>query len=133
MLDHPKVARLTCGECAAFMRDANWDLEIGRDGKPIPRLNVPTPCSSCPRGSPEREAETTITTKNLKAYRFALEMRATNSVLLTGTMAQGRPIAPVTLSILRIVDGIVRDSETQRVAEACSMGAATLVSSLFKK
>ena len=100
MLDHPKVARLTCEECAAFMRDADWELEIGRDGKPIPRLNVPTPCSTCPRGSPEREAETTITTKNLRAYRFALEVRATHGALIAGAMGLPCAIVPVSKTLL---------------------------------
>ena len=104
---------------------------IGRDGKPVPRLNVPTPCSTCPRKSPDNEAATTLTPKNIRAFEFALENRATGGALVLGQVVAGRKIPPITLAVLSTVDQVLRQHETDKIASACSLGTLTAMSSML--
>jgi hypothetical protein len=101
-----------------------WELKKDRAGNLIPRLNLPTPCSSCPRESPAKEAETTITEHNIRAYLFCANQRATHSTMLAWWMNRtGREPDEVTKRILRTVDQVLRDHELSQTMQACSLGA----------
>lgn len=91
------------------MHDEDWDIvNLPGTETPEPRPpKVPTPCESCPRKSPEREAETTLTEQNWKAYEWYLQVRATNGACLVGRQKTD----PLALRILAIIDGIVRGYE----------------------
>jgi hypothetical protein len=105
------------------MVDAEWNVKKDKAGKPIPRLNLPTPCSSCPRESPAREAETTITEKNIQAYLFWADLRATNHTLLSWWMNKAdRQPDDLTKRILRTIDQVMRDHELSQTLQACSLG-----------
>lgn len=99
------------------MYDEHGKQEIGRDGKPIPRLNVPTPCSSCPRGSPEREAETTLSEKNWKAYTWFLQVRATHGRCIYGR----RQTDELSNYLLTICDSVVRDHELSTMLQVAEL------------
>lgn len=92
-----------------------WEKVIGRDGKPIPRpANLGTPCESCPRKSPDREAETTLTEQNWKAYAYFLEVRATCGGCLEGRAKTD----PLSRKLLRICDGIQREDDERKQTQA---------------
>ena len=111
------------------MYDAEWQLKKNRvTGEPVPRLNVPTPCSTCPRGSPENEAETKLTDKNWKAVEFVQLVRATS-----GAIVWGKQLDEVTGTILATVDGELRRMERQQLSDACAMGVVTAMSGLLGK
>lgn len=119
---------LTCATCKANMIDIEtWEVKKDRAGKPIPRpANLPTPCSSCPRESPAREQETTLLDKNIQAYLFWADQRATNSTMLTWWMNQrGQLPDALTKRILRTIDQVMRDHQLSQTLQACSLGMIT--------
>jgi hypothetical protein len=88
------------------------------------RLGGPTPCDTCPRQSPEREAETTLSEKNWRAYQFYLSVRATYGARLVGRQKTDRLLC----RILGLIDSIVRDFELGVQVDASLAGAAAAVS-----
>ncbi len=88
------------------MFDDKFQLKLGRNGEPIPRLNLPTPCSSCPREKPENEEATTLTLKNHRAFGYYLKTRAS-----FGKYLEGKPFDELNAKVLQICDAVVRDHE----------------------
>lgn len=102
-----------------------WEFEKQRGtGNRDPRPpGFPTPCGSCPRESPAREAETTISEKNIRAYLFWADQQATHSTMLTWWMNKtGRQPDELTKRILRTIDQVIRDYELTQTLQACSIG-----------
>ncbi len=52
------------------MYDEKTGKRIQRGGRPVPRGKSPTPCWSCPKGSPEQETERTLSGKNWAAWWY---------------------------------------------------------------
>ena len=82
------------------------ELREDRQGRPIPRLNLPTPCSSCPRDKPENEEATTLTPKNYLALGYYLKVRAS-----FGKYLDGKPFDELSAKVLQICDAVVRNHE----------------------
>jgi len=84
-----------------------WKIAEKR-GKPIPRMpGDPTPCESCPRGSPEREVETTLSEANWKAYERYLEGREMNWVCVS----EREKVDALHKKVMRICGGVQREHE----------------------
>jgi hypothetical protein len=98
-----------------------------RNGKPVPRPpNMPTPCSSCPRECPEREAETTLSDKNVKAYLFAMRNDGMHGQLVAGWIAIARRLPDdVTQAILSIVAEVKHDVERSQMLRALTLSVAS--------
>jgi hypothetical protein len=124
MLEHPKVASRTCRDCQTYRYTADGDVEIGRNSLPVLRMpGDPTPCDTCPRKSPTREEETTLTERNWKAYAWYLEVRAMYGAGLVGAQRTD----PLARRVLRTIDVIVRDYELSvQVNSMASMMAAVM-------
>lgn len=107
------------------MISPEWEFEKNRatgDRDPRPP-GFPTPCGSCPRESPAREVETTISRKNIRAYLFWQEVRESNGAALSIWAAlAGRQPDRLTYRILQIVGSVVRDHELTAQLEATSLG-----------
>lgn len=102
-----------------------WEFQVQRGtGNRDPRPpGFPTPCGSCPRESPAREAETTIKEKNVRAFLFWQEVRESNGAALTIWAAlAGRQPDRLTYRVLQIVGAVVRDHELSVQLEATSLG-----------
>ncbi|QDU76436.1 hypothetical protein Pan97_34850 [Bremerella volcania] len=75
--EHPGAASIDCDDCAKWI----YDLETGQKAtvrvgperkeefQPRPS-GVPTPCSTCPKKSPENAKECTLSRKNYRTYQF---------------------------------------------------------------
>jgi len=87
----------------------------------------PTPCSTCPRGSPTREEETTLSDRNWKAYARYLEVDATKGMCLVGAQRTD----PLALRVMRTIHVIVQDckaaAHTNAIVEAIAASAGLRV------
>lgn len=103
----------------------DWEFQIQRGtGNRDPRPpGFPTPCGSCPRESPARETETTISEKNVRAFLFWQEVRESKGAALTIWSAlAGRQPDRLTYRILQTVGQVVRDHDFAMQLEATSLG-----------
>jgi hypothetical protein len=104
-------------------------VKTGRDGEPIlrnppgTRKPMPTPCRTCPRESPEREAETTLSKKNWAAYETFLRVRATHGAYLHGPRATDE----LTAELLSLIDAVVRDHEMSMAMQASNVGSLRMI------
>lgn len=122
MLAHP--ATPSCDSCKSWLYDTKtgeWTRD--RRGQRVPRLNVPVPCESCPRKAPEREAETTLSEKNCRAYVFALEVRAMGAECLSERQRRD----PLTRRIVTIVDMVVSEHRHGELIQAVQMSQLALL------
>lgn len=78
-----------------------------------------TPCESCPRGSPEREAETTLTKENWRAYEWWQEVQATFGACLT----EAAKADPLSRKVLALIGETVKRYERKEMMEAMSPAA----------
>jgi hypothetical protein len=90
LLHHPEVATRKCSACALFMFCTKTGEGKNAEGKPAvvgemlfnrgqpwkrPKT-VPTPCSTCPKGSPEEAWKVELSERNQKAVELYLMMRS---------------------------------------------------------
>lgn len=126
MLEHPKVATRTCLSCQTHRYTDDGEIEIGRNGLPVLRMpGDPTPCDTCPRKSPTREEETTLTERNWKAYAWYLEVRFFGGASLVGAQRTD----PLARRVLRTIDVIVRDYELAMPVNAMTSLMAAMAGS----
>lgn len=78
-----------------------------------------TPCEVCPRKSPEREAETTLTKENWRAFEWWQEVRATCGACLDGAAKQD----PLSRKVLALIDATVRGHERAELLQHLSVAA----------
>ncbi len=114
----------SCADCQAWLYDIKTgEWTEGRDGKRVPRLNLPTPCESCPRKAPQFEADTTLSEQNWKAYGLFLEVRAMTAVCLSDRQRRD----PLTRRVLAIADSIVRDHQHGEVIQAIQLSQLAML------
>jgi hypothetical protein len=78
---HPGPASIDCNDCAKHV----YNLQTGEvetfeieDGKRLPILRTgPTPCDSCPKGSPENGRKLELDWRNRRAVDLYHRMRST--------------------------------------------------------
>ena len=137
LLFHPGVASIACKDCLEFL----YNMQTGRrqtyrsgperTETPYPRLpNVPPPCRSmegCPKGSPEREHESILSSRNVQTVRFYHQVRATSGSCLTP--AERRD--PILCRNLALLDRLYRQSDEERQQRLLGIEVARHVASLF--
>lgn len=101
-----------------------YDTETGERvihrGKPLARPpNMPTPCETCPRESPEKEAETTLSDQSWKAYSMFLEERALNFSCLSEQQKND----PLFRKVMGIIGVIQHDHEHGQLLAAGQLSA----------
>jgi hypothetical protein len=99
-------------------RTGEWTLD--RKGQRLPRpANMGTPCESCPRGSPEREAETTLTKENWRTYEWWQEVQATCGACLPEVAKND----PLSRKLLAMIGATVKGHERTELLQALSVSA----------
>ena len=101
-LAHPNLAKFTCEDCGKWIYDF-------RKGEPIIRRATgeaqarapgqPTPCRTCPRGSPEQAKALRLPRPQLITISLYAAVRATNGAILTDA-ERADPILARTLAII---------------------------------
>jgi hypothetical protein len=84
---HPKIANLSCEDCATWMYDENKDQVYRNDGKggKIPQKRIhPPPCHDCPKTEGQKQriranACQGLSEKNQQALQHYLECKATGN------------------------------------------------------
>ena len=89
----------------------------------VPRGKSPTPCWSCPKGSPAEAPQHELSTRNRLAYRYYLQARA--------PLGERLPADTITHRVLATIDRLVRASEAGRAAS--SLAESLLVASVQAK
>lgn len=88
MLQHPAHAALDCSECQRWIYDIETAKPKLRRGKKQPRpAGVATPCSSCPKRSPERWETLKLNRRSLATLALYRRSRATGGRALTDAEA----------------------------------------------
>jgi len=76
LLHHPEIGSLKCSDCKRWIYDIKTGKKLERHGEPQRRKPGTTlPCATCPRESPEKEAETTLMPCNEKTLMLYLAVR----------------------------------------------------------
>lgn len=112
---HPGLARFTCAQCQEFSYDfetGERDTFLGADGTRLDVVrSVPSPCEKCPKQSPDREREFTLSKKNMQTLVLYRQVRATGGACLT----EHERLDPLLSYNLALVDSVIRECE--KVAE----------------
>jgi hypothetical protein len=102
------------------MYDEETGERVIHRGKPLARPpGLGTPCETCPRKSPEKEAETTMSDQSWKAYSVYLEERAMNFACLTDRQKTD----PLFRRVMGIIGVIQHDHEHGQLVEAGQLSA----------
>lgn len=79
MLVHPGTASIKCSDCAKYVYNLKTgereSYDAGDEMLPILRGDNPTPCDSCPKGSPENEERLKLHWRNRRAMDFYQRMK----------------------------------------------------------
>ena len=96
-----------------------------RRGSPVSRPRTsPTPCGTCPKGSPDRESESRLSPRNAAVVQTYRIVRATNGAALTDEMRQDQRM----LLDLAICDELFRayeQKESRTIAQQEVMRGVT--------
>jgi hypothetical protein len=124
---YPVLARTPCSTCKKYVLKYDWSTHQGTGAieideatdEPMER-DGPPPCqdgrrssSVCPKVSPEKEAEYSLSDKNRQTYQVYQEVRATAGGCLTEAMKADRLL----MRNLAAIDEIVRRGERRELAE----------------
>jgi len=136
LLFHPGAAALKCSDCERYLVDPEkWEIKTykagpKREDRPQVRpRGVPTPCSECPKGSPEREHEFRLTTKNLRTIRLYLETRACGTESLTPAERQDATLRRNFVTL----DELFRRAEEQKRVKALGAEIAHSVLMMMRR
>jgi hypothetical protein len=79
---HPGAASIECTDCAKYVYNLQTGeremYDAGDELLPILRGDNPTPCSSCPKGSPENGEKLKLHWRNRRALDFYQRMKASS-------------------------------------------------------
>lgn len=124
LLFHPGLMQTTCQDCKKYLYDPKtWKLQTYRAGaehKKLPCLRpvgVPTPCDTCPRGSPTRERASQLNRRSVGVLQLYLQVRATGGACLDAGMRRNG----VLMRDLSLIDELFRIKE--RIAASEQIGA----------
>jgi hypothetical protein len=110
---HPAVARVSCSECKEFWFNPEKGQFEKRAGERLKRpVDAPLPCSSCPKGSPEKEKFSKLTLYNLKTLEIYFTHRATNWAAAALLLQD-----EIFCDNVRIIDRIIREYEREQQAK----------------
>jgi hypothetical protein len=108
-----------CRDCKKWLYNDDW-RPVTRGGKRIRRPpRMPTPCGKCPKGPVPFVRE--LSSANHQAYRFALEIRATNQTVTD-------PVAGRVLGLIQSVEELIarnRDDGLQSLLSLLIASRAT--------
>ena len=100
LLYHPEVAYRPCEDCKAWVYDSKTGERMKRGGKDVPRpKGIPTPCSTCPKKSPQEARHYELSAKNWQALEMYLQTQATFGLSLPKRVAQD-PIVRKNMGII---------------------------------
>ncbi|HEV8061534.1 MAG TPA: hypothetical protein VGP68_16765 [Gemmataceae bacterium] len=129
---YPALTQFTCGECQKKLFDVDWAHGCTGTGKVKtymtgagPREQVrgklnPPPCSECPKGSPEEEAEHLLSADNWLTWQIYREVKATNGACLTDAMKADALL----MRNLAMLDELARVRERQQLGRELAANVA---------
>lgn len=79
------MALRPCSECKRWIYDAQGNIEVRR-GRKVPNTSGRTPCSTCPKESPEKASQYELTAQNMAAVHFYYTTRAMRGANLSERM-----------------------------------------------
>lgn len=122
LLRHPEVASRPCDVCKLYRWNPDGTIEHFRPGVPTPNPTGYTPCSTCPKKSPDKAHKYELSNKNRQTLALYYRTRAMSGVNLSDA-ARSDPIVQKNLAI---IDRIVRAFEAEQAALAGATRAITL-------
>ena len=120
LLHHPEVATRSCGDCQKWLYDDKTGERVKRAGRDIPRpKGVPTPCSLCPKRSPEEAPKLELSHKNLLTLQFYYRSKAVEFRNLSERWAND----PIIQRNFAAIENELKQFDRKRLAEEINAGA----------
>ena len=122
MMNHPGLAALPCSECQKFVYSIPsaepQTYQIEPDGEPIKVERPPDtspPCDQCPKGSPEQEAQFTMSWEN--HLTVTLYRRFKTGAMRLPARLENDPILADNFSMIEdVIENADRQQSADRIA-----------------